>query len=206
MRSLYTRPQRESIYHPATIGDIPQEVLLKAFLPLDYGDLISASSACRGWRPVAQVILKYRMKILCRKRAAGLTRWICGVRLNSIVFGQLSFLQISALSIDVGMIRDNIILLKLVARIVSSTLSSLEIHVGRFRSSSCFQTLELFFARCLWLRNLRMNYAIFGEVPAAISQAIKDGFGRLNQLDFNDCGHYSSKASLSPALNYSDIR
>jgi hypothetical protein len=32
MRSLYFRKQRVSIYHAATIGDIPQEVLRKAFI------------------------------------------------------------------------------------------------------------------------------------------------------------------------------
>jgi hypothetical protein len=47
------RTQRESIYHPATIGDIPSEVIQKSFLPLGRADLISASLSCRAWRQAA---------------------------------------------------------------------------------------------------------------------------------------------------------
>jgi hypothetical protein len=60
MQSLYARPHRGSIYEPATIHDIPQEVLEKALrylLPdiesVDY-NILSASLACRAWRPVAK--------------------------------------------------------------------------------------------------------------------------------------------------------
>jgi hypothetical protein len=59
MKSLYYRKQRASIYHPATIGDIPQEVLRKAFIYLLPGkaELVAPSEACRAWRPVAQDLM-----------------------------------------------------------------------------------------------------------------------------------------------------
>jgi hypothetical protein len=62
MRSLYARPHRGSIYEPATIHDIPQEVLEKSLIYLlsKLEDLVSASSACRAWRPVAQKLIHSR--------------------------------------------------------------------------------------------------------------------------------------------------
>jgi hypothetical protein len=59
MRSLYSRPHRGSIYEPATIHDIPQGVLEESLLFLlpSIKDLVSASMACRAWRPVAQKLI-----------------------------------------------------------------------------------------------------------------------------------------------------
>jgi hypothetical protein len=90
MRALYARPQRESIYHPATIGDIPQDVMQKALLHLGRKDLISASSVCRGWRPVAQEIIHSRLFIDYRnvERAK---RLMCVYCLHHIVFGSESY-------------------------------------------------------------------------------------------------------------------
>jgi hypothetical protein len=186
MRSLYTRPQRASINHPATIGDIPQEVLQKAFLPLGRVDLISASSACRGWRPVAQEIIHSRVKIKHNQRAERLNVWICGARLNSLVFGTSSFSQISTLYLVVEMIRDELI--PLIAQIVSPTLSSLEIYF-EFEDgvSYCFEILYFFFSRCRWLRKLLLECFGVGNDPAAVSQIFKDGFGRLKQLELIEC-------------------
>jgi hypothetical protein len=91
MRSLYTRPQRESIYHHATIGDIPQEVLENALLSLGREDLVSASSVCRGWRPVAQEIIHFRVDIGDEVNGMNTERLLCGYQLNSLVFGPTSF-------------------------------------------------------------------------------------------------------------------
>jgi hypothetical protein len=65
MRSLYTRPHRGSIYEPATIHDIPQEVLEKSLILLlpSIRDLVAASLACLAWRPVAQKLIHSRLKI-----------------------------------------------------------------------------------------------------------------------------------------------
>jgi hypothetical protein len=44
----YSRVQRPSIYHPATIGDIPFEVIQKALRLVGRADHVSASSSCRA--------------------------------------------------------------------------------------------------------------------------------------------------------------
>jgi hypothetical protein len=63
--SIYARPHRGSIYEPATIHDIPQEVLEKSLFLLlpSIKDLVAASSACRAWRPVAQKLIHSRLTI-----------------------------------------------------------------------------------------------------------------------------------------------
>lgn len=63
MRSRYSRPHRGSIYEPASIHDIPQEVLENTLIHLPRRDLDAASLACRAWRPVAQLLLHLRVNI-----------------------------------------------------------------------------------------------------------------------------------------------
>jgi hypothetical protein len=77
MRSLYARPHRRSIEEPASIHDIPQQVLGKTLIiPLPRRDLVAASSACLARRPVAQQLLHYRLKIIC----SSLKSVLCGYR------------------------------------------------------------------------------------------------------------------------------
>jgi hypothetical protein len=57
----YYRVQRPSIYHPATIGEIPFEVIQKALRLLERADLIYASLSCRAWSQAAvEVILEMK--------------------------------------------------------------------------------------------------------------------------------------------------
>ena len=53
---LYRRYPRDSIYDPATFGDIPQELLEESLFYLVPGerDLVAASLVCRAWYHVAQ--------------------------------------------------------------------------------------------------------------------------------------------------------
>jgi hypothetical protein len=188
MRSLYTRPQRESIYHPATIGDIPQEVLEKAFLPLWREDLISASSVCRGWRPVAQEIIHSRVDIDYRNHER-ISILMCGYQLNSLVFGPESF-QITTLSLELSEVlagTDEII--PLIAQLVSTTLSSLDISFYEVGDCSLwYEILGIFFSRCQRLKTLRLSWLTFGDDQADISHSFKDELSRLKQLDLIDCG------------------
>jgi hypothetical protein len=48
-----SRPQRPSIYHLASVGDIPFEVIQKALRLVERADLRSASLACRAWNQAA---------------------------------------------------------------------------------------------------------------------------------------------------------
>jgi hypothetical protein len=86
MGSLYARHQRASIYHPATIGDIPQEVLRNAFIYLLPGkyDLVAPSVTCRAFRHVA-LELMYSHRIFGEDHK--IERIACGSRLKSLVFG-----------------------------------------------------------------------------------------------------------------------
>jgi hypothetical protein len=136
MRSLYSRPRRSSIYEPATIHDIPQEVLEYSLILLlpSIKDLVAASSACRAWRPVAQKLIHSRVKIGHRR----VESLVCGYQLNSLVFGPLSF-QISSLSLQLYRIGKGYI--PMIAQIVAPTLSTLDITLnGGEDVSVCYET------------------------------------------------------------------
>jgi hypothetical protein len=194
LRSLYTRPHRGSIYEPATIHNIPQEVLGESLIYLlpSVSDLFSANMACRAWRPVAQKLIHSRVKIDHRRNLARRVSRICGYRLNSLVFGSSSF-QISSLSFHVSRFVDDHI--PLIAQIVSPTLFSLEIlchgldgdHEPNVDFLVCLEILEIFFSRCRSIRNLRLDHFDLGDYPGEISPVIKEGFSRLKQLDLLWC-------------------
>jgi hypothetical protein len=102
MGSLYSRPHRGSIYEPATIHDIPQEVLEKSLLYLLCSvnvDLFSASMACRAWRPVAQKLIHSDFTVDCRNEGR-IENLLCGYWLDSLVFGKSSLVRITTLSLD----------------------------------------------------------------------------------------------------------
>jgi hypothetical protein len=180
MRSLYSRPHRGSIYEPASIHDIPQEVLEKSLILLfpSVEDLLSASMACRAWRPVAQKLIHSRVSIEYNNI---MKRLICGYRLDSLVFGSSSF-QISNLSLELKRIGKEYI--PLIAQIVAPSLSSLCLNFDR---SECYETLETFFSRCRRIRNLRLEGFRFGNYAGEITPIIKERFNRFNQLKLIDC-------------------
>jgi hypothetical protein len=190
MRSLYFRKQRASIYHPATIGDIPQEVLRKAFIYLFPGeaDLVAPSEACRAWRPVAQDLMYSRVKFGYKGRK-DVEVFVCGIHLQSLVFG-LGIVSINRLELDMRFVtRENALLL---AQIVAHSLSSLNLKCfdevsGRLPSFECYEIMEVFFLHCRRIRSLILVEFDFGDDPAAISPSIKEGFGRLIKLDLSDC-------------------
>jgi hypothetical protein len=181
MRSLYVRPHRGSIYEPATIQDIPQEVLEESLVYLlpSIEDLVAASEACRAWRPVAQKLIHSRAMI----DFVRVESLVCGYRLNSLVFGSSSF-QISTLIVELCQIGKEYI--TLIAQIVAPTLSSLNLA---FYGSNVYgyETLTTFFSQCQWIRNLRLDQGRFGNDADVITPTIKDGFSRLNQLDLINC-------------------
>jgi hypothetical protein len=187
MRSLYSRPHRGSINEPASIHDIPQEVLENALILLPRRDLVAASSACRAWRPVAQQLLHSGLIIEYDYIPVkfGISR-ICGYQLDYFVFGAESF-QITTLSIDLGKIAKEQI--PWIAQIVAPSLSSLKIAINYYEADpfGCYEVLEIFFSRCGGIRNLRLEYFEVGNDPAAISSTIKVGVSRLNQLDLFHC-------------------
>jgi hypothetical protein len=193
MRSLYARPHRSSIYDPVTIHDIPQEVLGESLIYLlpSVTDLVSASSACRAWRPVAQKLI-HSILIIDPVKDERVENVVCGYQLNSLVFGSWSF-QISSLSLELSYFQKEYI--PLIAQIVGPTLFSLEIlccgldgfHDPDVDFIICLEILEIFFSRCRSIRNLRLDHFGVGDDPDEISPVIKEGFSRLKQLDLLWC-------------------
>jgi hypothetical protein len=187
MRSLYSRIQRASIYHPATIGDIPQEVLRKAFIYLMPGesDLVAPSESCRAWRPVAQELMYSRQRF---DEESGIDRFICGFHLQSLVFG-LGSVSINRLEIE--FVRKEEI--HLLTRLASPSLSSIDLDflssdgILRKSPSDCYATLEIVFLQCRQIRSISLRGCDFGEDPDVISPSIKEGFSRLTRLDIDRC-------------------
>jgi hypothetical protein len=185
MRGVYTRPHRNCIYEPATIHDIPFEVLKDSFVFLVKqrgSDLASPSLTSRAFRAVALELMNSRMRFVNEGgRIAGLT---CGLHLRSLV--GLEMCTIKRLDVDLEFIGKELI--PLIARLVSHTLSSLCLCSDAFdMSSECYDALGIFFEQCDGIRNLRLELFDFGDNPVAIPQNVKDGFNRVNQLNLIMC-------------------
>jgi hypothetical protein len=180
MRDIYTRPHRNSIYEPATIHDIPFEVLRESFLLLLKGvgsDLASPSLACRAWRVVALGLMNSQKRFVDRDRER-VAPFLCGVHLRSIV------------GLERSTIKHLIINLEFVKRFapLARSVSSLIIACDDMDGSRvCYEALNAIFNQCGGIRNLQLEYFDFGDNPSAISQAVKDGFGRLRQLELYGC-------------------
>jgi hypothetical protein len=186
MRDIYTRPHRNSIYDPATIHDIPYEVLRECFLHLlkQFGsDLASPSLACRAWRVVALDLMNSRKNFI--EDQGNIESRVGGLHLQSIV--GLERCTIKHLTIDLEFVGKEYI--PIIARFTSLSLSDLTLFFEdrADQSSECYEALDVFFNQCDGIRNLRLVYNDFGDDPTAISQTLKDGFGRLNQFDLIDC-------------------
>jgi hypothetical protein len=202
MRSLYSRIQRSSIYHPATIGDIPQEVLRNAFIYLLPGesDLLAPSESCRAWRPVAQELMYYRQRF---GKGRGIDRFLCGFHLKSLVFG-LGIVSINRLELKIESIgKENILT---IARLAAHSLSYLRLDCtllddDSFLSSlNCYATLEVVFLHCRGIRNLSLLRFDFGDDPDSISPSIKEGFSRLMKLELKYC-----EGDISMFINHTPI-
>jgi hypothetical protein len=196
----YVRIQRTSIYHPATIGDIPFEVIQKALRLLGRADLVSASLSCRAWRQAAVEVIVDQKKFDDQRE---IERFMCGMQLKSIVSG---FEQYSIKKLDLDMRRIGIEYVRVMAQIVAPTLSILCLC---FKESTdedddetdldCYEVLEAFFSSCLQIRCLRLEFFDFGDDPTSFTPTIKDGFGRLKSLKVINCrGDLMMFAELAP--------
>jgi hypothetical protein len=203
MRDIYTRPHRNSIYEPATIHDIPYEVLRESFIYLLESDLASPSLACRAFRAVAMDLMNYRKSFIGRQE--NIQSFISGLHLRSIV--GLEIATIKYLTIDLEFIGKEYI--PIIARFTSISLSHLSLwfEYRGDKSSECYEALGVFLIQCDGIRNLRLEYFDFGGDPTAISQTVKDGFVRLMQLDLIDCrGDIRMFVENTPIPNLEFIR
>jgi hypothetical protein len=154
MRDVYTRPHRNSIYEPATIHDIPFEVLRESFLYLLNllgSDLSSPSLACRAWRVVALDVMNSR-KIFIHGQG-NIESVISGLHLRSIVV--LERCTIKHLIIILEFVaREHI---PMMARLAAHSLSSLALCFNdrvADQSSVCYEVLSAFLDQCVGIQNL----------------------------------------------------
>ena len=192
MRSLYSRKQRASINDPPSIGDIPEEVLRKAFIYLLPGesDLVAPSETCRAFRPVAQELMHASQKFYGRRQAE---LYICGTQLKTLVSG-LKCVAVNRLEIDMESV--GIENLDLLLKLVGTRISSLRLDFPVSKeddepttsSFECYATLGDVFLHCCRIRNLTMGGFNFGDGPGAYSVVIKGGFSRLKSFDLSRCG------------------
>jgi hypothetical protein len=176
----YARKQRAYIYHPATIDDLPFEVLREAFLYLEPEDLVSPSRVNRSWRPAAQDV--QRTRLVVDKEDYSL---MCGIQLTRIVFGYEAY-SIKNLVIDVSLVDREYI--PILARMISPTLHTLEATFYNLGGSVVhFAILDQFFSQCSGIRNLKLKWFDFRDDASSITQNINDGFYRLSQLSLLRC-------------------
>jgi hypothetical protein len=181
----YARKQRASIYHSATIDDLPFEVLREAFLYLKLKDLVSPSRVNRSWRPAAQDVQRAQLKIARWERGRMDVSSLCGIQLTRIVFGSEAY-SIKHLNLDLGLLDGEHI--HILAQLVSTALRTLELSFYDSGGSVVhYAILDQFFSQCNGIRNLNLQDFDFGENPASISQTIKTGFYQLSQLSLCRC-------------------
>jgi hypothetical protein len=69
---------------PVIFGDIPPEVVRKAFVflsPPDDPDLAAVRLVCRGWNPTGQDVMMSRAKVGKNQRE----KYICGLHIRRLV-------------------------------------------------------------------------------------------------------------------------
>lgn len=224
MRAVYARTERASIYHTATIGDIPPEVLRRAFIYLLPGDtnLVAPSRTCRAFRPVALQLL-YSTKRFGQELE--LERFVCGGQISRLI--EPKSVKIRNLSLDMEFI--GVEYTKLLARFVAPTLSilRLDFEVTSTRSSipviEGYAILEVIL-KCPWLyfytfliilsRHLilkKFNFGDTGEVSDT-SPSISEGFKHITHLDLlHSAGKLRKFVEKTPmpkltALKYLSLR
>jgi hypothetical protein len=155
MEANYYRKQRASILEPATVGDIPPEVIGEAFyyLLLSPKDLYAASKVCSAWRPIAQKLLNHRVRFFsnnwwkCEGR-------ICGILLKSVVFRDSINICRVELDTDPNIGLD---LIRLLACVVSRTLRSFKLSANIFGVEyDCMEYLETFLTQCKAINRLEL--------------------------------------------------
>jgi hypothetical protein len=204
----YYRIQRPSIYHPATIGDIPFEVIQKTLSLLGTRSLVSASVACRAWRQAAGELLISNPDL---NDEEGMTRFICGMQLKTLVCG---FKQFSIKKLNLFLNRARVDFARLIAQMVSSSLSSLKLEFERDLVEGneapdiedCYEVLEIFLARCPRIRSLDLSEIEFGDDSSSFTPTIKEGLSRLNFLELGFCtGNFKMFAEQAPLQNLSKL-
>jgi hypothetical protein len=180
---------------PVSFGDIPPEVVRKAFVFLPSSDLASLRLVCRGLNPTAQDVIFDRAYVDNDKAEVV----ICGLHLRRLV-GFTSF-PVKSLELD---IRDGGYSCAVrIAVYASRTMSSLKLDFD-----SCdgvrYYALRDILKQCRGIRHLQLSGFDVGDDMAGQDEdtlrIIKKGLRRLNRLELIRC-----RGNVLSIINHADI-
>jgi hypothetical protein len=112
---------------PVTFGDIPPEVVRKAFVYLSPSELAAARLVCRGWNPTGQDVMMSQSRVGDKRGE----KFICGLHLRQMV--EFNNFPIKSLELEVRKRGLNCALQ--IAEYASPALSTLKLD---FNSASIF--------------------------------------------------------------------
>jgi hypothetical protein len=202
---VYDRPQRLSIYHIATIGDFPFEVIQRIFRLFEKkGELADSSLVCRAWHQAAKEVLLSRISFYRHRR---MEWFFCGMQLKTIVSGFDRY-SIKRLKLDMSSLGRGYA--RVMAQVVSPTLSSLSLRWDDDEDTEevkCYEILDIFLAQCIWINTIYLEEFDFGIYSTSITSKIKNGFSRIQFLSLIRChGDLAMFVDQIPVLNLCSFR
>jgi hypothetical protein len=183
---------------PFIFGDIPPEVVRKAFVHLSPSDLVAVRLVCRGWNPTGQDVMMNRAKVGNSQQE----KYICGLHLRRLV-GLKSF-PIKSLELDVR--NSGCVSAMNIAVYAAPTLSSLKLDFNSASNVVCYHVLQKILKRCFRIRHLQLTGFEVGDNIAGqvedVLRYIKNGLSRLNRLELIRCrGNILSLVGLADIPN-----
>jgi hypothetical protein len=171
-----------------TFGDIPPEVVRKAFVHLSPSDLAAIRLVCRGWNPTAQDVMTSRLRVVAERKE----KILCGLLLRRLVgFDNFTIktLELTVRGNELACIHD-------IINYADLTLSSLKLDF-KSPSSICYYALRVISNYCSGIRHLQFTGFEFGPSVAVLDEdilkVVEIGLSRLNRLDLIRCrGNISS--------------
>jgi hypothetical protein len=171
--------KRNSVYAPATVYDLPPDVIMKflTYLLPRRVDLVASTLVCRSWHVFGRRLLN--CKVLLDHRS--ISR-LCGMQLKSILLG-VDALKVVCLDVKLRNIGEEC--LRAIARLVSPFLYFLRYNFYGMSAKGCFEILEVFFVECREMRKLALVYFDFGNGQS--SQIFKTGFSCMTEVSLDSC-------------------
>jgi hypothetical protein len=200
--SMSVRPSshQRSSCGQITFGDIPPEVVRKAFVYLSPSDLAAARLVCRGWNPTGQDVMMSRLQVGKGRNE----KVVCGLYLRRLV----GFKSFAVKSLDLDMRDSGYVCAMIIAVYASPTLTSLKLDFEASEESEgvCYNALRAILKHCRGVRHLQLTeFDVGGDVAGRDEDTlrfIKDGLSRLKRLDLIRCrGNVLSLVELTVIPN-----
>jgi hypothetical protein len=177
---------------PATLGDIPPEVVRKVFIHLRPVDLAACRLVCRGLNPTAQDVLMSRLRVGRDQNEMV----VCGLYLRRLVRFKSFYIK----SLELNIKLDKFSCATRIAICASRTLSSLKLDFTYFTSVLSFVPLAVILDNCRGIRHLQLvGFNAGQDLPSNILRSrrdvrdtdilrdVRDGLSRLTRLDLIRC-------------------